>query len=58
MGTISKIILFSKRIFSLLSFCVDHTLEDDDDVFLISKINQGPRVAYSQMNPLNGEERV
>ena len=39
-------------------FCLDHNLEDDDDVFLISKINQGPQVAYSRMNLLNSEERV
>ena len=46
------------KIFLLWFFCLDHNLEDDDDVFLISKINQGPQVAYSQMNSLNDEERV
>ena len=48
----------SKKIFSLLFFCLDHTLEDNDDIFLVLKINQGPQVVYSQMNSLNGEEHM
>ena len=50
--------ILSKRIFSLWFFYLDHTLEDDDDIFLILKINWGPQVAYSRMTLLNGEECV
>ena len=52
------IYILSKKIFSLLFFCLDHTLEDNDDIFLVLKINQGPQVVYSQMNSLNGEEHM
>ena len=62
MGTISKIIFFSKKYFSSDSFvwfvCLNHTLEDDDEVFLISKINRVSQVAYFRMNSLNGDDEV
>ena len=50
--------ILSKRIFSFWFSCLDHTLEDDDDVFFISKIDRGPQVTYSWMTLLNGEEHV
>ena len=47
-----------KRIFSLKLFRFNHNLKNDDDTFLILKINQGPQVTYSRINSLNGEERM
>ena len=39
-----------KRIFPLLFFCFYHNPKaNNESVFLIFKVNQGPQVAYSQM---------
>ena len=38
---------------------LDHNLKDSDkNVFLILNINRGPQVACSQMNSLNGKDRM
>ena len=47
-----------KKIFSLWFFRFDHNMKNNNDVFLISNINQGPQVAYSWMNLLNSEEHM
>ena len=45
-GTIFVVIFFTKEYIPLI-FHLDHNLEDNDDVFLILKINRGPHMAYS-----------
>ena len=55
---LKKVIFFPKEYFPSEFFCLDHTLEDNDDIFLISKIDRGPQVACSRMTLLNGKERV